>query len=140
MEEKTIDYPAVAERHICRIANEWWATITNDPSIELEDLRQELRWRYWNYCKEHDRVPAPNTIRNWARKAMRGFGYCGSDHDDFLREEPQIILAGDILAVTKTTGLNITDEELLDGMAFHGTSCIARSSRRWFDNEENNES
>lgn len=108
-----------AEPRLRRVAREWEATISGDPSMDIEDLLQELRWRYWAYWQETGEHPRTGLLRNWARAAMRSMGYVGRDSDPFLRREPQVILAGDIAP-------GMDEEEFLDMAAYRKDSRYAQ--------------
>ena len=120
------------ESRIRFIANEWRGTIDNDPAIDFEDLLQDLRWRYWRYQQGLNVHPSWNLLRQWARLAMRSYGYRGGDHDGVLRHEPRTIWVGDSHYV-RDQSVDITDEEMLDFMKYHRTDGV---QSKWIPNEE----
>lgn len=108
-----------AEPRIRRLAREWEATISGDPAMGIEDLLQELRWRYWAYWQKTGDHPRSGLMRNWARAAMRSMGYVGDDKAPYIRREPQVVLAGDIAP-------GMDEEEFLDIASCRKTSRYAQ--------------
>ena len=127
------------EARIRAIALEWRETIDNDPAIDFDDLLQDLRWRYWQYQQKYGRSPSWVLIRNWARKAMRDYGYVGSNNliydpnrEEALRYEPRTIRVGDFYYV-RDQSIDITDEEMLDFMKYHRTDGV---QSKWIPKED----
>lgn len=65
------------EKRITSVASAWQSRLKLDPAVDIEDLLQDLRIRYWSYWRDRGHPKYTNTIRDWARSAMRAYGYCG---------------------------------------------------------------
>lgn len=108
---------------IHNIALGWEPTLDGDGAVDVEDVEQDLLFRCWGYSRMHETPPSPNLIRDWARAAMRSYGYAG-DNNKFLKSKlpsltpSQLVeYVGDSVSPQDTVTAN--DEDFLDYLYFH---------------------
>lgn len=105
-----------SEPRIRAVAQAWASTLAGDPAFDMEDLLQELRWRYWVYWNTHGEHPETNKVREWARDVMLANGYVRERTDDnshgFYRRRPEVV--------------SVADEDEIDAINYRRTSRYAR--------------
>lgn len=108
---------------IKRIVLNWKPTLDGDGAVDVEDLEQDLLFRCWGYVRANQSMPSPNLMRNWARAAMRSYGYAGANARFLKSKLPTLTPSQLVEYVGQSVGPENTvianDEDYLDYLYFH---------------------